>query len=192
MGIVCRMIEIVEYRPAWPQEFSKIGAEIRNALGNQAIAIHHIGSTSVPGLVAKDVIDVQITVATLGDEAAGKMEAAGYECLPFRTDHCPPGMTLAEEELQKMMFRRDGRRTNIHMRAEGRFNHEYPLLCRDYLRTHAGAADSYGKIKQELARYFPEDVEAYYDIKDPVFDVLMAGARDWAEWTGWEVPPTDA
>ena len=90
-----------------------------------------------------------------------------------------------------MMVNGHGRRTNIHIRVQGRFNQQYPLLCRDYLRTHKSAADAYGRVKQELARYFPDDVGAYYDIKDPVFDILMAGAREWADQLDWFAPKSD-
>lgn len=59
------MIQIVPYQASWTEEFAVIGAEVRAALGDTALAVHHIGSTSVPGLAAKDVIDIQITVAHL-------------------------------------------------------------------------------------------------------------------------------
>jgi GrpB-like predicted nucleotidyltransferase (UPF0157 family) len=75
--------------------------------------------------------------------------------------------------------------------VQGRFNQRYALLCRDYLRTHPGAANAYGAIKIALARLHPNDQDAYYDVKDPVFDVIMAGAEDWAAQTNWSVPPSD-
>ena len=191
------MIEIVDYKSSWVQEFLEIGSRIRTALGTRALAIHHIGSTSVPNLAAKDVIDIQVTVSSL-EEAIFKplLQNAGFvwrEGLVH--DHCPPGMVLRETELEKRFASlnfEDSRRANVHIRVEGRFNQRYALLCRDYLRTNDGAMQAYAEIKRQLARYFPENIKAYYDIKDPVFDMIMAGANDWAGITDWQPAPTDA
>lgn len=166
---------------------------MRAAVGELALAIHHIGSTSVPGLDAKDVIDVQMTVADLDAPIREALEGLGYNMVNRRVcDHCPPGMVLEPVELDKRLYGYSGRRVHLHVRQEGRFNQRYPLLCRDYLRTHPLAAQAYGEIKRQLARYFPENIEAYYDIKDPVFDVLMVGAEEWASLTGWSEPGSDA
>lgn len=81
---------------------------------------------------------------------------------------------------------------NLHVRVAGRFNQRYALLCRDYLRAQPMAANACAEIKRQLAQRFPGDVESYFAAKDPVFDVIMAGARVWAESVGWEVPVTDA
>jgi GrpB-like predicted nucleotidyltransferase (UPF0157 family) len=186
------VIEIVPYRGSWAREFAEIGAAMRLAVGDGALSIHHIGSTSVPGLDAKDVIDVQMTVGDLDTPIRGALEGIGYNMVDrIVCDHCPPGMTLEPAELDKRLFGFSGRRIHLHVRQVGRFNQRYPLLCRDYLRSHPFAAQAYGEIKRQLARYFPENVEAYYDVKDPVFDVLMAGAEEWASVTGWSVPGTD-
>jgi len=187
------MIEIVRYKPEWPGEFLALGAAIRGCLGDRAIAIHHIGSTSVPDLEAKDVIDIQLTVKDLFTFPLEQLLTVGFTGTgKLRDDHCPPGMTLDSRELTKYIYGYCGRRTHLHVREQSRFNQRYPLLCRDYLRAHPLAARAYGEIKRQLAGYFPENVDAYYDIKDPVFDVLMAGAEDWAVFTNWSVPPTDA
>lgn len=189
------MIIIVPYKLSWPEEFAEVAGKIRSAAGDSALAIHHIGSTSVPGLAAKDVIDIQMTVADLADIAVAPIEVLGYT---FReqvlTDHCPPGMELAPVELEKRYFSGKDFPTpvHLHVRVIGRFNQRYALLCRDYLRTHPMAANAYAEIKRQLARYFPNDVDAYYAIKDPVFDAFMAGAFEWASHTGWEPAPSDA
>jgi GrpB-like predicted nucleotidyltransferase (UPF0157 family) len=190
------VIEIVPYNPSWPLEFLTIGSSLRAVLGDAALAIHHIGSTAVPGLDAKDVIDVQITVNAF-DDAALKvaLERVGLVWSDrIAGDHTPPGTTLPDAQLEKRYAKAaaSGRATHVHVRAEGRWNQRYPLLCRDYLRSHAGAANAYAEIKRQLARYFPNDSEAYYDIKDPVFDAIMAGAEDWARFTHWMPGATDA
>ncbi len=187
------MLHIVPYKTSWQGEFAVSGAEIRAAIGNKALTIHHIGSTSVPGLAAKDVIDVQVTVADLNVSLKHPLENAGFTFRDdIRRDHTPPGMTLLPGELEKRYFQRSERPVHLHIRAVNRFNQRYALLCRDFLRQHPLARDAYGEVKGQLARYFPGNVDAYYDIKDPVFDVLMAGAFAWADLTNWELPPSDA
>ena len=185
------MIEIVPYKDSWPQDFGEIGSSLRAVLGDAALAIHHIGSTSVPGLAAKDVIDVQVTLSSLEDSLRFRLEGAGFVWREIANDHCPPGMNLEPQELEKR-YAQLPKRANIHLRVQGRFNQRYALLCRDYLRSHPMAANAYAEIKRQLARKFPEDADSYYDIKDPVFDVLMAGAEDWARFTDWQPGPSDA
>jgi GrpB-like predicted nucleotidyltransferase (UPF0157 family) len=190
------VIEIVDYKSTWAQEFLEIGLKIRTALDSRALAIHHIGSTSVPNLAAKDVIDIQITVANLEENfLKTTLENAGFVWREgLIHDHCPPGLTLPENKLEKhfVAWELAGiRRANVHIRIEGRFNQRYALLCRDYLRSHPMAKDAYAQIKRQLAQYFPENAEAYYDIKDPVFDVIMSGANDWATFTNWQPTPSD-
>lgn len=186
------MIVIVPYRAAWPAEFQALGARLRGALGDRAQAIHHIGSTSVPGLAAKDHLDVQVTVADLAVDLAPALAPIGFVPRPNLSDHLPPGLTLAPAELEKRLFKHAEPPINLHVRVAGRFNQRYPLLFRDYLRAVPLAAAAYGEIKVQLARHFPADVDAYYDIKDPVCDALMAGALGWAEATGWAPGPSDA
>jgi GrpB-like predicted nucleotidyltransferase (UPF0157 family) len=184
------MIEIVPYRDAWPSEFAALAARLQVQGGDRLLAIHHIGSTSVPGLAAKDIIDIQLTVADVA--TARSLSFSEFDHVPrLTTDHCPSGMTLPPEELEKAFYRSRHRAANVHARIAGRFNQRYPLLCRDYLRAHPAAANAYGKIKIELARLFPEDAESYYDIKDPVFDLMMAQAEEWAAQTAWSAPPSD-
>ena len=188
-------ITIIEPRPSWPDEFLEIAHGIRAVLGDTAMRIDHIGSTAVSGLPAKDIIDIQVTVADLTDAAVTLgLRSMGATDTDIHSDHMPPGMDLPEVELTKRLFalREPLRPANIHIRVDGRFNQQYPLLCRDYLRTHADAAAAYGEIKQQLARHFADDVEGYYAIKDPVFDLFMAGAREWAAATDWTPGPADA
>ena len=185
-------IEITDANPEWPQRFADIGARLRLALGELALRIDHIGSTSVPGLGGKDIIDIQITVADLDDAALGP--AVESAALAFRTDihtdHVPPGRSLEPEELRKRYAKASG--INCHIRQVGRFNQRYALLCRDYLRTHPESAKAYETIKRHLASHFGDDVDAYYAIKDPMFDIIMEGAYAWATTTAWSPGPSDA
>lgn len=183
------MIIIVPYDPKWPTEFATIRATLREALGDLALRIDHIGSTAVPELVAKDRIDIQITVRELAPEVEEALQRYGYRrSVRLTHDHHPPTFVGPDSEWEKWFFNPPElqRATNVHVRIQGRANQRYPLLCRDYLRTHPLAAQAYGQVKQALAKYHANDVDAYYDVKDPVFDIIMAGAEDWARETQWK------
>jgi GrpB-like predicted nucleotidyltransferase (UPF0157 family) len=162
------IIEIAPYRVGWPAIFRDIAGRLRDTMGERIIALHHIGSTAVPGLAAKDIIDIQLTVASLGVHPDPAVEAAGFQLGRPTSDHCPPGLTLQADQLAKRFYNYSARPANLHVREASRFNQRYPLLCRDYLRSHM-AAEAYGAIKRQLASYFPNDPDAYYAIKDPTF-----------------------
>ncbi len=185
------MIAIIPYQQRWAAEFTAASADITSALGEMVRAIHHIGSTSVPLLAAKDIIDIQVTVSDLNVPISAPLVRMGFEPTDITEDHCPAGMTLASNELQKRYFRFKDRRINLHIRKQGAFNQRYPLLFRDYLRAHPVARDSYGEIKRQLARYFPENADAYYDVKDPVCDLILLNALEWANATQWEPGSSD-
>ena len=159
-----------------------------------ALRIDHIGSTSVPGLGAKDVIDIQITVQALTPEVRQRLVEAGYERREdIRHDHVPLGEDDDPGLWAKIFFNQPAgqRRANIHVRVAGNPNQRYPLLFRDYLRAHPNSARTVERIKRQLARYHADDVEAYYDIKDPVYDLIWDAAQDWARHTGWRARLTD-
>ena len=183
------MIVIESYRPGWPAEFETIRQGLQKALGPLALRIDHIGSTSVPGLGAKDIIDIQVTVKDLTPKIAQKLIAAGYRHFkPATQDHVPLGDDPNPDLWAKLLFNQpDGqRRANIHVRIQGNPNQRYPLLFRDYLRAHPNSASSVELIKRQIARYHAEDIEAYYDIKDPVYDLIWDAAQDWARATAWQ------
>ena len=183
------IIIINNYNPLWPHEFAIIRLSLQEILGTTALRIDHIGSTSVPGLGAKDVIDIQITVQALTPEVRQGLVEAGYEYREANAhDHVPLGEDDEPGRWAKLFFSQPAgqRRTNIHVRAAGNPNQRYPLLFRDYLRAHPNSACSIERIKRELARYHADDVEAYYDIKDPVYDLIWDAAQDWARTIGWQ------
>ena len=189
-------IEIIAYQSRWENEFLELSQKLRTALGGLALRIDHIGSTSVPDLAAKDIIDIQVTVASLepADLRLRFLQAGLVWREDIIHDHCPLGMKLESSDLEKryaQFIPPAQRKTHVHVRLDGRFNQRYALLCRDYLRTHEVTRQAYAQIKYQLARYFPNNVEAYYDIKDPAFDLFMAGAWEWADWTNWQPAPPD-
>jgi GrpB-like predicted nucleotidyltransferase (UPF0157 family) len=189
------IIEIVPYDEDWPREFAEIAGPLRVALGEVALRIDHIGSTSVPELAAKDVIDMQVTVRDFDVPLEALLSSLGYiRRLDINGDHLPPLVSGPASEWEKRYFQppEDQRPSHLHVRAHERANQRYALLFRDYLRTHPVAAGAYAEIKHALARYHPEDWDAYYDIKDPVCDVIWSAAEEWARMTDWEPGPSDA
>jgi GrpB-like predicted nucleotidyltransferase (UPF0157 family) len=189
------VVEIVSYDDRWPAEFAAIGGVLRGALGDLALRIDHIGSTSVPGLAAKDRIDVQIAVAGFEqfDEMCARIEPLGYVARRFTEDHLPPGWQGPPSEWEKRFFATppDRRPANLHMRVLGRANQRYALLFRDYLRAHPSSAAAYAELKRRLAQHLA-DLEFYADVKDPACDLIAVAAEDWAKQVGWEPGPSDA
>ena len=190
------MITIVAYDTSWPEAFIAVAQPLRTALGELALRIDHIGSTSVPGLAAKDVIDVQVTVKDFSSapQLLSALGSLGYTLIPHITsDHLPPLYQGPETDWEKLMFRppANQRPTHLHVRALGRPNQRYPLLFRDYLRAHPVASAAYAQIKTNLSQRHPDDVDFYYDIKDPLCDIVIDAAEDWAQVIGWQMGPSD-
>ena len=177
-------IEIHEYSVEWAQEFLRIGRELRLALSDVAIRIDHIGSTSVPGLAAKPVIDLQISIPALEPLEAflNPIESLGYV---WRSEN---------PDLTKRYFRErpHARRTHIHVRKSGSWRGLHALLFRDYLRSHAVARDRYADVKRELAAKYRNEREKYTDAKNPIIWEITIEADRWAANTGWEPGPSDA
>lgn len=172
------MVAIHDYDPAWVDEFQRIGSSFRHALGDTAHRIDHIGSTSVVGLAAKPIIDVQVSVRSLEpmDAYLPQLEALGCR---WRKDN---------PEKTKRYFREaaGGRRTHIHVRKRGSWHEQYALLFRDYLRLHVDDQRTYEGAKRQLAARYPHDRHAYTDAKSDVFWELIRRADSWAAETGWE------
>ncbi|HEY9624283.1 MAG TPA: GrpB family protein [Crinalium sp.] len=182
------MIIICDYKPTWPDEFDMIRSQLLESLGSLALRIDHIGSTSVPGLGAKDIIDIQITVPALTSHVIETLINAGYEHWPTVThDHIPLGEDSDPRLWAKFLFKQPQRHrpTHVHVRVEGNPNQRYPLLFRDYLRAHPNSAKSIERIKREIAKRHANDVDAYYDIKDPVYDLIWDAALEWSMYIHW-------
>ena len=190
-------VQICAYDPEWPNEFGVLADRLRHIVGEAATRIDHIGSTSVPGLDAKDVIDVQVSVANQHalEQAAGELELHGWvpPSEAFR-DHGVPGLSTDPIEWEKRFFSQPPgvRRVNLHLRVEGRANQRYPLLFRDYLRTHAPSAAAYATLKRHLAQLLPDDSERYADVKDPACDLIYFAAEEWAKESSWTAGTSNA
>jgi GrpB-like predicted nucleotidyltransferase (UPF0157 family) len=188
---------VVPYRTDWPAEFRRRAAEMRAVLGGEALRIDHIGSTAVPGLAAKDIIDVQVTVRALGDSEpwAARFKAAGYQPRPeIQSDHVPPWFQGDPREWEKRYVREPAteQRTHIHIRAAGRENQRFALLFRDFLRAQPRFSALYALTKQRLSELFPDSIDDYLYVKEPVIDLIISAAEAWAVSTNWTPGLSDA
>ena len=178
-------IVVVAYREEWPTLFAGAGQRLRRELGDVALRIDHIGSTAVPGLDAKPVIDVQVSVASFEPLAVYRepIERAGFV---HRADN---------PELTKRYFRErlGERRTHLHVRRAGSFSEQFALLFREYLRAHPEHAATYAALKHSLAKRFakPGQRHDYVEAKAPFIWDTIRLADEWAQRTGWQPPPSD-
>ena len=184
-----RRVNIVEHDPDWCRQYQDIASNLRSTGGRNIIRIDHIGSTSVPGLASKDIIDIQVTVKDLDDsEHIRLFKNIGFQ---KRINNCSDllvGVAQGSAELRKQIFREPGgeRRAHIHVREEGRLNQRYALLFRDYLRSDLCVQRSYDIIKRQLAEIYPDDIDGYLSIKDPVMDIIYRSAEHWAAVEDWQ------
>ena len=158
---------VVDYDPDWPVAFERLRAHVWPAVHDLAVAIEHVGSTSVPGLAAKPIVDMSIVVpsdvevpmvierlATLGYVHMGNLGIGGREA--FKNN--PSGLPAH----------------HLYLSPQGSLGLENPLAVRDYLRTHPETAQAYGDLKKKLASQFPHDIDSYIDGKtDLILGILQ-------------------
>jgi dephospho-CoA kinase len=179
--------------PSWPAEATRLLARIRHAVGEAAVTLHHIGSTAVPGLVAKDVVDLQVGVGSLADadEPAfvQAMAAAGFVRRPGEWHDNAKDATTWPKRLHGSCD--PGRVAHVHVREVGSPGWEWALVFRDWLRADGDERTAYAAMKTELAGR-AATTEAYARAKEPWFEAADERARDWARRTGWQPPKADA
>lgn len=169
-------VEISGYDPAWPLQFTDWQSRIAVALGPVALRIEHVGSTSVPSLAAKPVIDIQVTVPDVADE----------------DDYVPAiesvGMQLRSRETAHRYFRPPADRARdaqVHVCDPGGGWGRPHLLFRDYLRITPAARDAYAVLKRELAVRWRDDRVGYAEAKTAFILDTLDDAERWAVQTGW-------
>lgn len=164
-------IRIVEYDPGWPARFTQWERAIRAGLGGAARRVEHVGSTSVPGLPAKPIIDVQVSVIDLDDESlyVPQLERAGVQ-LRSRDDW----------HRYFRPFPGQPRAVHVHVCAEGSAWEREHLLLRDYLRTDPEARAAYAAVKRDAATVWADDHYAYTDAKSEVVLAILGQAEQWA------------
>jgi GrpB-like predicted nucleotidyltransferase (UPF0157 family) len=190
------LIPVIPYQSRWADDFRRFADALGEALGSAALRIDHIGSTSVEGLAAKPIIDIQVTVESLTvvSEVSSRTVAAGFvRREEIDRDRPPPWEVNAPEEWRKAYFRTvDGApiRAHVHCRQQGRRNQRYALLFRDYLRASARARAAYGAFKLKLAEAVghlsePGGTGPYLDLKDSMTDLIADAAETWAASQRW-------
>lgn len=184
-------VQVVPYDEGWPRRAAAELTALTTALGDLVLHAAHIGSTSIPQMAAKNILDLQLSVWDLDEAAAAfadPLAELGYVRLPYDRDHVPAGDDSDPGLWAKRYWRRrnhpDGD-VNLHVRVVGSPNERLALLFRDYLRAHPLAVAAYGRFKQVLAAQVG-DLEPYTDIKDPVVDVVGVAAEEWASATDWQ------
>jgi len=161
-------VVLTEYNPEWPAQFEHEGNRIRNALGNRALQIEHIGSTSVPGLLAKPIIDILLVVANSADEPSyvPALEIAGYV------------LRIREPDWhQHRLFKGPEININLHVFSEGSSEIERILLLRDWLRENEGDRGLYAETKKKLAGQKWDYVQNYAEAKTTIIETILSRAR---------------
>lgn len=164
-------IRIVDYDPRWPELFRQHAARIAAALGSTALRIEHIGSTSVPGMPAKPIIDILLVVPDSGKEETylPALQTAGYQ------------LRVREPDFdQHRMLRTPNKDVHIHVFSPGSKEIARYLIFRDRLRTDAAGHDMYASTKRQLASRDWPDMNAYADAKTSVIEQIIGN--------GWQSP----
>lgn len=191
-----RKPQVVPYRPEWVDEGLDWCELVRDTLGDLALDIDHVGSTAVPGLAAKDVLDIQALVFDL-DEAApalAALEAAGFRHRPEKRGEPPRAGYPDHPDCWDKLFLREpegARSVHLHLREAGTAAARVPLLLRDFLRAEPLARAQYGALKLGLAAHV-KDEKIYADLKRPFVAVTLQLAEAWAQRIRWRPGQSDA
>jgi GrpB-like predicted nucleotidyltransferase (UPF0157 family) len=161
-------IDLAAYSADWPVLFKREADRIRSVLGNRVIQLEHVGSTSIPGLAAKPIIDILLAVRDSADETAyvPAMEAAGYV------------LRIRERDWYKhRLFKGPDTNVNLHVFSDRCPEIERMLFFRDRLRSNAEERELYESTKRELAQQVWKYVQNYADAKSEVVEGIIARAR---------------
>jgi GrpB-like predicted nucleotidyltransferase (UPF0157 family) len=166
-----RNVEVIPYDERWTSMYEEEAHKLRLIFGEQLVAIYHIGSTSVPGLEAKPIIDIMPVVKDikLVDEFNQSMQKIGYEP---KGENGIPGRRYFQKG-------GDNRTHHVHVYQVGSLHIERHLAFRDYLRTHPIKAKQYGYLKRKLAQEFPHDIGSYIDGKEHLVMKIEQQALEW-------------
>ncbi len=162
--MIKKRVIVMPYNEEWKKAFSDIKNELDDALGDLALSIEHVGSTSVEGLSAKPIIDIDVVIEDISklESVIAALKKIGYR---HEGDLGVPG---------REAFKYDGKehlmKHHLYVCAKDAKELKRHLAFRDYLRTHADAVEAYGKVKEEGARLYPEDIDKYIEYKSPVIE----------------------
>lgn len=149
-----RKVEVVPYHLDWPTQFEAEAALLRQIFGAEMLSIHHFGSTSIPGISAKPIIDILLIVRDIQrvDRLNPRLTAIGYVCVG---EYGIPGRRFFYKGSDEF------RTHHLHVYQSGSPHILRHLAFRDYMRTHPIPAHAYARLKEQLANEFPENMEAY-------------------------------
>lgn len=168
-----KKVDVVPHDPRWRDSFEAEAKHIAAALGENVVAIHHIGSTSIPDIHAKPIVDVLVEVRDVAelDGRSAAMESLGYQVMG---EYGIPGRRYFRKD------DRDGVRTHhVHAFAAGSAEATRHLAFRDYLIAHPADARRYGELKRQLAKEHPQSMDAYMDGKDGFIKEMERRAARW-------------
>ncbi|WP_145150059.1 GrpB family protein [Paenibacillus xylanexedens] len=175
---------IAKYDPAWPVLFLETSSKLREALGEKAVRIDHVGSTSIAGIDAKPIIDIQISVSQYENllDYKREIETVGFV---FRAEN---------PDKSKRYFREEpgSRRIHIHVRQAGSFSEQMTLLFRDYLREHPEDCLKYAEEKYRLMSLYKDQRPKYVEGKGPMVWSILQRAHRWSQDIGWQPAKSDA
>ncbi|GIN12995.1 hypothetical protein J26TS2_28620 [Shouchella clausii] len=161
-------VTLLEYDPEWPNQFDREASRIRSVLGNKALQLEHVGSTSVPGLCAKPIIDILLVVNDSADETTyvPDLEKAGYT------------LRIREPEwFEHRLFKGPDTDINLHVFSEGASEVNRMLRFRDWLRSNNADRDKYASVKRHLAQRQWRHVQHYADAKSTIVQEIMERAN---------------
>ena len=166
--MVTKHVVVLPYDAQWRQDFLKIKDELIDALGQLAVSIEHVGSTSVQGLSAKPIIDVDVVIKDYSvlDRVIISLENIGYR---YEGD-----LGIARREAFKYDGKEHLRKHHLYVCPQDSAELHRHIALRDYLRSHPEAAREYGRIKEEGARLYPFDIDGYIEYKSPFIEKIYA------------------
>ena len=166
--MITKKVVVTPYDPSWPRDFDAIRWELADALGDLAAAIEHVGSTSVPGLAAKPIIDIDVVISGyhVFDAVVEKLAAIGYAHegnlgIPQREAFCYEG----KDHLRKHHL--------YVCPADSQELHRH-IAFRDHLRNHPDAVKEYSEAKIAAALRYPNDIDGYIRSKSPCIEAIYA------------------
>lgn len=166
------IIELSPYQAEWETSFQTESEKLRHSLNETLIEIHHIGSTAIPGMMAKPIIDILPVVKNIQDvdHLTSSLEALGYEA---KGEFGIPGRRFFTKKINNK------RAYNVHIFEKGHADIERHLCFRDYMRTHPEEADTYSNLKKELVKKSPDDMEKYCWGKEDFVKLMESKALLW-------------
>ena len=157
---------VLDYDPVWVDHFQRIASEVQNVLGHLVLRVEHVGSTSVPGLAAKPIIDLDVVIRSYEDfpQVLEKLADIGYI---HEGDLGIPGREAFRYENKPHL-----QKHHLYVCPEDSPELKRHVTFRDYLRSHSEAAQAYGRVKQDAAALYPNDIDGYIQHKMHIIEKL--------------------